>query len=357
MRVLVLSRYDTLPGPSRYRIFQFLPYLEQRGCKVTVSALLDNAYVGSYYDRGKFPIIPMPRLYWRRALRMLRAGGFDVIWLEKEALPWIPAEIEQWLGLRKAPYVVDYDDAIFHTYDQHRFSIVRRLLGAKIGKLMSNAAVVLAGNEYLADHARRSGARRIEILPSVVNLARYPHRTGDANRAFTIGWTGAPANSRHLLLIKEALARVCQGGKARLHVIGGWKIDLPPEIPVEYTPFSASDDVEPVQRFDVGIMPLEDSHWERGKCGMKLVHYMACGLPSIASPIGVNARLIDPGVTGFLARTESEWIASLEALSADCDLRERMGRAAKQTVETHHSLSVYGPRVAAWICDAGNRSQ
>ncbi len=143
-RILVLSRYGRLPGPSRYRLFQFIPYLEQRGFHVTIAPLLNDDYVSRQYVTKSFPIAPLPRLYSKRALDLLRVGNYDLVWLEKEALPWVPAVFEHWLGLGRVPYAVDYDDAIFHTYDQHRLWPVRRLLGKKIARLMKHAAVVLS---------------------------------------------------------------------------------------------------------------------------------------------------------------------------------------------------------------------
>ena len=145
MKVLLLSRYDTLPAPSRYRFYQYLPYIAARGIDVTVAPLLDNKFVRLQYSLKRHPFLHLPRLYSRRVIDLLRARHFDLVWLEKEALPWIPAWMELALGLGRIPYVVDYDDAVFVTYNERRPAIVRFLLGDKIARLMQAAALVIAG--------------------------------------------------------------------------------------------------------------------------------------------------------------------------------------------------------------------
>ena len=353
MKLLLLSRYDSLPGPSRYRFFQYIPYLKDAGIDVTVSPLIPDSYVSNQYETGQFALAPLPAIYARRLRSLRGAANFDLVWLEKEALPWLPAWLERLPGLRRAPYVLDYDDATFHTYDEHRYGVVRNLLGRKVAALIRDAALVMVGNDYLRDYAERAGASRIEWVPSVVDLARYetgPHR---ANDTFTIGWWGSPPNSRHLQMIAGPLSAVCAGGGAVLRVLGGWKQGFTGDVTVEYFPFSSADEVGPSKAFDVGIMPLPDEPWERGKCGLKLIHYMACGLPTVASPVGVNSQIVEHGVTGFLASTEGEWVEALCALRDSPELRRTMGQAGRKKVEQLYSLQANAPRVARMLLDAG----
>ena len=313
---------------------------------MTVSPLVDDEWIKHTYDTGRSSLLPLPFMYSKRIRALLGAKRFDAVWLEKEALPWLPSGFERVFGLARVPYVLDYDDAVFHTYDQHRSALVRRWLGRKIADLMHGAALVMVGNDYLRDYAERAGASRIEWVPTVVDLNRYPAVIKRENGPFTIGWWGAPANSRHLGIVSEALVEVCRGGQARLHVIGGWKTDLPAEVSVAYTPFSAADPVEPTQQFDVGIMPLPDQPWERGKCGMKLIHYMACHLPTVASPVGANRQIVEHGVTGFLASSTQEWVDAFKALKESHALRKNMGEAGRSKIERLYSLQATAPRVA-----------
>ena len=174
MRVLLLSRYGTLPGPSRYRFFQYFPYLKEHGIEVSVFPLLPDDYSEYKYRTGHFTYRQLLVIYARRIQTLFRASRFDMLWLEKEALPWLPAWCERILGLGRIPYVVDYDDAIFHTYDRHWFAPIRRVLGSKIAVLMRGAALVMVGNDYLRAYAERAGASDIQWVPSVVDIERYP---------------------------------------------------------------------------------------------------------------------------------------------------------------------------------------
>lgn len=351
IRILLLSRYGTLPPPSRYRFYQYLPHLQRSGMEFEVAPLLDDNYVGRQYNTTKFPLAPLPRIYARRIADLMRAKKFDLVWLEKEALPWFPTGLEHALGLGSVPYVVDYDDATFHTYDQHRSRLVRRILGDKIARLMAGAAIVVAGNDYLADYAWAAGAKRIEIMPTVVDLEKYPAIPADLKgEPFTIGWIGSPANSRHIEIIGDALSEFCRGTNSRLQIVGGWQVSLPADVPVEYVKWSEDTEVDAMRGFDVGIMPLRPGPWERGKCGLKLINYMAAGLPTVATPVGINSQIISEGTTGYLAETRQEWLAALDRLYRDSSLRRSMGAEGRKKVEQQYSLSYAAPKMADWLC-------
>src|SRR3954471_23712185 len=167
--VLLLTRYDRLGASSRIRFLQFLPALQRLGFTFDVRPLLDNDYVASLYGGPKVGAGSIIRAYVRRFSALRRRLNFDVIWLEKEALPWLPTWMEI-ARLEGVPYVVDYDDAWFHRYENHWLS---PLLGQKIDAVMRVAHTVVAGNDYLARRARQAGARAVEIVPTAIDLERY----------------------------------------------------------------------------------------------------------------------------------------------------------------------------------------
>ncbi len=343
MDVLLLSRYGPLGSTSRIRFYQYLPFLERHGIQVSIQPMLPDPYVENLYAGRSQDLLFLLRAYWNRLRALIASRTFDLVWLEKELMPWLPAWGEALLNARKIPYVVDYDDATFHRYDHHRQFLVRLLLGGKIDRVMQRATLVVAGSDYLADHARRSGARRVATLPSVVDLDRYrPDQRANADN-FRIGWIGAPITARYLSLIREPLAMLAGQG-ARVTLVGSGPVDLG-EIPVEIRPWSEGREVSDIQEFDVGIMPLPDEPFERGKCGYKLIQYMGCGLPVVASPIGVNQELVEPGVNGFLADSAVEWIESLKQLRQDAGLRMRMGQAGFDKVKRSYSLQVTAPQL------------
>lgn len=348
LSVLFLTKYARNGASSRYRFFQYLPWLEQAGFECQVQPLFDEAYLVHRYQSGRGHVGDILRAFLRRFVTLTTARRFDLVVLEYEFLPYFPALPERLLGWLGVPYVADYDDALFHRYDQHRSGWVRRLLSDKIAQVMRGAHLVTAGNAYLADYARRAGAVRVETIPTVIDLERYPpsHTEPALDTPFTIGWIGSPTTAKYLQAIVPALAEVCANGKGRVRLIGSGPVDLP-GVPVEVLPWDEATEVDRLTQFDVGIMPLPDEPWERGKCGFKLIQYMACGLPVVASPVGVNHEIVEQGVNGYLAETPAEWIQALNALSLDYDLRQRMGLAGRKKVEQNYSLQVTGPRLAA----------
>jgi glycosyltransferase involved in cell wall biosynthesis len=219
---------------------------------------------------------------------------------------------------------------------------------------MRNASIVVAANDIIADHARQTGARRVEIVPSVIDLDRYaatPAAPGP-KRPIVVGWIGIPLNAHYLTAIAPALKKLIQDGVIRLQLVG---TQAPTEFagcPVETFPWSEDSEVERVSAFDVGIMPLDDEPWERGKSAYKLLQVMAAGKPVVASPVGANRNVVNDGVNGLLATTPDQWIAALSRLADDATLRHRMGLEARRTVSERYSLAGALPRMAAILDDA-----
>ena len=343
--LLMLSRYGPLGASSRLRSYQYLDALRATGITVEVHPLFDDAYVAARNrGLGSPPIASIVTGYLKRlavtpALRQARA-----IWIEYELLPWLPFAFERWLYHRQ-PTIVDYDDAIFHRYELHRWSPVRSLLGRKIDRIMAAASVVVAGNDYLAERARRAGARRVETIPTVIDLARYRQKEGarDGDR-LTIGWVGSRSTIAYLRALEPVLRTSVPGTKFRLVNVGGtpWSS---PDLEIENVPWSEASEVAAMIGFDVGVMPLPDEPWTRGKCGYKLIQYMGCALPTIASPVGVNASIVEHGKTGLLASSTDEWRSALQALASSSELRTSMGRVGYARVRDRYSLEITAPKL------------
>ncbi len=356
MRILLLSRYSSLGASSRYRSYQYLPYLRGLGHTVDVDALLGDGYLRRLYSGESAPVADVFASYVRRKWKLLLGRRYDLLWIEYEAFPWMPSWMESLIVSSSVPYVVDYDDAVFHRYDMHSSFIVRTLLGRKIDRVMDRSAMVIAGNEYLADRARKAGARRVEILPTVIDLRKYPHADPPDNSIFTIGWIGTPQTMRYLRGIQEALKIVCRNNGARLRTIGAADLALE-GVPAESRPWSEDTEVGEMQQFDVGVMPLPDGPWERGKCGHKLIQYMGCSRPVVASPVGANKTIVEEGKNGFLASTTDEWVIALQKLKNDPGLGNAMGASGRETVEQHYSLSIAAPRLASCLEESAKGSR
>ena len=343
MRLLFLSRYGRLGASSRLRNYQYLPYLESKGIEITVAPLLGDDYVTGLYQ-GRIPLASVIKSYWTRWQWLRRVAEFDAVWVEKEMLPWVPAGLELGGFPKGIPLIADYDDAVFHRYDRHRLMAVRTLLAGKIDAVMRRANVVMAGNDYLADRARRAGAQRVEMLPTVVDTERYQIRPPPENPAITIGWMGSPATAHYLHRLAPAVQILAATHTIHWVAVGANPAQLK-SLPFTVLPWTEASEVADIQPFDIGIMPLPDEPFERGKCGYKLIQYMACGKPVVASPVGVNSVIVRNGVEGFLASSTDEWIAALQKLVDDSALRSQMGQAGRVRVEAEYSLQVTAPKL------------
>jgi glycosyltransferase involved in cell wall biosynthesis len=189
-------------------------------------------------------------------------------------------------------------------------------------------------------------------MPTVVDLDRYPVGNDRVRHdVFTVGWIGSPSTTRYLNEVQPALSTLSEGGKARLLLVGAEHISLD-GVPIESRRWTEASEVQDVHDFDVGIMPLTDDPWSRGKCGYKLIQYMACGLPVIASPVGINNQIVEQGVNGFLAQTPDDWLHALTTLRDDVKLRARLGAAGRAKVEAQYTLQVTAPRLLTLLHEA-----
>lgn len=331
------------------RFAQYVPNLRESGIEVELAPLLRDDYLVRLYAGRPVAWGQILRDYAGRLFRLVKARSFDLLWIEKELFPELPAWFEKLLRMSGVRYVVDYDDAIFHNYDLSS-SPLRKMLSQKIDVVMRCASLVVCGNEYLAERARRAGAARVEILPTVVDLERYPLAGKHEARELVVGWVGSASTAKYLDIVVPSLVQLASERPVRLRVIGA-RYEAP-GLTVECRAWSEADEADQIREFDIGIMPLVDSPWERGKCGYKLIQYMACGIPVIASPVGVNRTIVEDGVNGFLAASPEEWGDALRTLGGDAARRSAMGARGRQAVEQRYSLQVAAPRLAQYLAHA-----
>ncbi|MDR6534872.1 glycosyltransferase family 4 protein [Variovorax soli] len=346
MKILLLTRYGRQGASSRLRTLQYVPWLEAAGMCCTVQALFSDDMLQAKYRTGGYRRAAVLSAYAVRVRTLIERDSFDLVWIEKEALPWLPAWIERVL-LRGVPYVLDYDDAIFHSYDTHRSACVRRLLGRRIDQLMKGARLVIGGNEYLARRAREAGAPWVQTVSTVIDLERYAARVYPANdtrRRPRIVWVGSPSTVRYLESLGGPLAELASRCAYTMRVIGS-TVNLP-GVSVECVPWTEATEANAIAECDIGVMPLVDSPWEKGKCGYKLIQYMACGLPVVASPVGMNSTLVREGENGYLAASPQEWTSALGRMIEDAGARRTMGVAGRRRVESEYCLQ----RTAPLLC-------
>jgi glycosyltransferase involved in cell wall biosynthesis len=338
------------------RFYQYFPDLAKAGLQVEVQPLFDDASLSARYTAGQYGLKVVAQSFASRFACLWQRKKFDVLWIEKEALPWWPVCLESSL-LVGLPYVLDFDDAVFHNYDLHRFGWVRYFYGKRLDRLMAGAALVVGGNEYLASRARAAGASWVEVLPTVIDLDRYavkPISKIYADSLLRIVWIGSPSTACYLEMLREPLQALSLRVPFVLRVIGA-TVDWP-GVNFECVQWTQDTEVASLAECTVGVMPLQDSAWERGKCGYKLIQYMSCSLPVVASPVGVNTEIVEDGTNGFCAATGTDWVVALERLLTDAELRSRMGRVGRLHVEAKYCLQVTGPRMVELLNKSALRS-
>jgi len=350
MRVVALTSGRNVPS-SRFRVRQYVAPLRELGIEVeewrspiekydpAPTALLSKAARALKRRRAQAPSALLPRA--SRALkRVLRLPGVaasrfaDVVWLERELLPG-RSSLEHWTG---RPRLFDVDDALWL---QGSSGFSERIVRACAG--------VIAGNAFLAEHYREAGAR-VWIVPTAVDTEVWTPRREVSGDTWTIGWIGTSSNLPYLLPLEGALAAFLERhGDARLLVVSDGTPDFT-RLPADrwrFAKWSAHAEVGLVQRMDVGLMPLPDTDWARGKCAAKMLLYMAAGIPVVVSPVGTNVEVLALGEVGLAARDPEQWLDALAALYLDRPRARRMGLLGRAVVEAEYSVRAVAPRLAA----------
>lgn len=341
MKILMLTKYGSKGASSRLRTMQYIPWLEQESIQCDVFPLISNEALTSKYSKTSYNSNEILKTYWERIKILLKAKNqYSLIWIEKEALPWTPAWFEKFL-LSGIPYVLDYDDALFHNYDMHRLPAVRKIFGKRLDKLMASATLVVCGNQYLADRASSTGSKWIEIIPTVIDINRYFTNSTKAHNVPTIVWIGSPSTAQYLNEISDTLAGLTKEVPYKLRIIGA-NLNIP-GVDVECIDWTEDTEVARVAECDIGIMPLPETPWTNGKCGYKLIQYMACGLPVVGSNVGANKNIVKPGTNGFLAASNSEWANALKNLLQDTTMRENYGNQGRKDAENLFCIQKTAP--------------
>jgi glycosyltransferase involved in cell wall biosynthesis len=354
IRVLALVPYPTGRAPGqRYRIEQWAPLLDQEGVRITFSAFLSGRGMDVLYEPGHVRVKSWETLrgYMKRLAEALQGTRADVIFVYREAALLGPAWIERLLALRR-PLVFDFDDAVYLSDTSQANAWSRGLKSAAKAETICRVAHhVTVGNEVLARYAK-DRARAVTVVPSTIDTGVYQMRPRAQNHVPVIGWTGSVTTAPYLVALAPALRRLRQKQEFELRVIGT-NVDVA-ELAVRCLPWRAETEPDDLRPLDVGLMPLPDDEWSRGKCGMKALQYMALGIVPIVSPVGVNTTIVRDGVNGFYARSDEEWVDRIERLLGDESLRRRMGAEGRRTVESSYSHHVHAPRMARVLREAAS---
>lgn len=345
IKITAFTKYGRGAASTRQRLLQYLPALEQAGFQVDYRPLLDDDYVGSLASGTSYPKARIAAAYFDR-FRQLTLGHLgDIIWIYAELFPWFPAAFERLQLRRGRPIVYDFDDAFYHQYDDNPGLFRRTLLRGKLEPLLRAANACTCGNSYLRDYAAQFCENSI-IVPTVVDTEVYRPGPPRCEHRLVIGWLGSPSTWNYVRPLLPVIERVCQERQVVFRAIGAGRVAESDRFPgMEVVEWTEASEVSELQRIDVGIMPLPDEQWARGKSGYKLIQYMACGLPVIGSAVGVNSEIIRNGKNGFVAANEGDWEPSLARLIADRELRSRMGESGRRRAVSQYSLCAHAPRI------------
>jgi glycosyltransferase involved in cell wall biosynthesis len=351
MRVIALTKTSSIGPSSRYRYIQYRERLAALGVELDVRPLFGPGWFRILRVRPaplrfllKCGYVPVR--FAARLLQLAGTGRADLTVVEHQALPYLPPLIERWLSRSGRRWSLEFDDAIWLTRG-HR---------AKLERMCALADRVLVGNRYLATFAARWN-EKVAVVPTTIDLRRYPAPArpvgadaGQGARPLVIGWIGLPYNFDALKILARPLRRLTDGSaQTVLRVVSAGR-SAPAGldgVKVEMREWALEREVADISAFDIGVMPLHDDEWSRGKCGLKILQCFAAGVPVVASPVGVNAEIVADGVNGFLARDEDEWSDRLARLARDPELRRRLGDAGRRTVEERYSTDAWAPRLAA----------
>lgn len=329
--ITLFPRYNPSGASSRYRIYQYLPFWKLFKGEIKIKPFFNKT--SNHRELG-FPLL---FLFFRRIWNLLKLNYGSKIIIEKELFPFF-FDFIFLLKIFKIKYVIDFDDAIFHNYDLSRNFIIRKLLKNKIPELICGAEAVITGSPYLTNYALQYNKNVFEIPTSIV-FENYKRRliVKDKNK-FIIGWIGSKSTSNHLLLIKDAIIEFSNKNECEFHLIGFDRnlYDFENE-KIKVIDWESQNEVENICQFDVGIMPLSNSPFENGKCGFKLVQYMACGIPTISTPLDANLK-INRNNKNLFANTCFEWIDCFNMVLLNQNFYKEIGKKNKEIVRKYYSV-------------------
>lgn len=346
LKVLFLPTASWNDPPSRYRIYQYLDYLKKQGivaeCKPGVSDYIYTRFAPSKGIFAKFVFFGLGTL--SRILACFIMWRYDVIFIQRLVLPHVYPFPEMLIcmvaRLLGKSLIFDFDDAIFATSPHRKKTLVEKFTDPnRVARVIAQCDTIIAGNAYLADYAL-SYNNNVVIIPTSIDLDRYPVKriiNKKPGEPYVIGWIGMPGSLPYLNILKPVFQELAFRYEILVRIIGGQNYNCP-GVRVEHLPWSLQDEVSQILTFDIGVMPLTENEEARGKCGLKLLQYMAAGIPAVASPVSANKEIVADGVNSYLAGSLEEWLEKICSLLQSTQLRQDMGQHGRETVEQRFSI-------------------
>lgn len=354
-RILFLTAYPIEDASCRYRVHQFIPYLHRAGYQCTISSFATPQLFRALRSTGSL-LTKMAHTAFcslRRVFTVANLSHFDLVVIHREAFPFFAPLVESWIVHRHARVIYSFDDAVYYGHTEVS-SLTHPLLyrvkhGHGYDEIIRLSRYVIAGNRVLAEHSAELNPN-VSVIPTVIDCRRFWPKSISKSEEIAIGWIGSPTTVAYLAAIEPALQEIARRHQTRVKFrffgCPGYKFNL-----LRYQAFPFDVDCEPddVRSIDIGVMPMPDNEWTRGKCAFKAIQYMSSGVPTVASPVGVTTDLVQHNVNGLLAKSQSEWINELDRLISDRQLCKYLSVNARRTVEERYSLDVWGPRFVSLL--------
>lgn len=341
---IVSNRKDRSPG-QRFRFEQYIRHLEENGYMCDFSPLLKDERLDKlFYGKGNHlkKAFILLQNFRQRYSDLKKAKNYDVIFIYREALFTRSVYFEKQFA-KRSKVILDFDDSIWLqnvSEANKKFGFLKN--ADKTKDLIKIAHLNTVGNEYLANYARQF-SNSVKVIPTTIDTNEYKLKSYNNNtEKVTIGWSGSVTTIQHFNFAVPALKRIKEkyGDLVEIKVIGDGSFKNE-ALNIQGLPWVKATELEDLSQFDLGIMPLPDDEWAKGKCGLKALQYMALGIPSIISPVGVNSEIIQDGENGFLASTEDEWVDKISQLVENSELRSKLGIKGRQTVIEQYSVEAW----------------
>lgn len=343
MKILFIQPYPTEGASARYRVEQYVPYLENNGIKCVIRPFISAKFYKILYKKGLYfkKILYFIQSSIQRFSDIVLAIRSDLIFIHLEAFPLGPPFLEYiFAKVLHKKIIYDLDDAIYMGNTSSANNFLKYLkCPSKIKKIIKISSHVIACNEYLASYAEKYN-NNVTVIHTSVDTEKFKPVNREKKENIVIGWMGSHSTAKYLSELKDVFFKLGAKYKFTVKIIGageGYDFEIP-GVNVVKLDWSLKDEIAQFQSFDVGVYPLPENEWTKGKTGFKTIQYMSVGIPCVVSDVGANKDIIEDGVNGYLVRTEEEWIEKLSKLIKDPSLRREIGIAGRKTVEQKFSV-------------------
>lgn len=339
--IVFFPKYSAKGPSSRYRIYSYLPYYERNNINYKIYPLFGDWYLDCIWNHSSRLKI-LYKILWtyiKRLYNIIILPKNCIVYIGAELFPAIPFVFERILIKRKIPYIIEFDDAVFEKYEKNKFVYLRKVYRKKFQIVIEHASHIICGSQYLKDYCIKWN-KEVTIIPTSVDKNKYNVELKHSH-TFIIGWIGSPTSSKYLSIVIPALKKLSKERDFILYLIGFDKTQESILKGINYNIIKWDEDSEisHIAEFNVGIMPLTDEPFSRGKCAFKLIQYMAIGIPTISTPLQSNID-IDAGAGNLFASNTQEWIDSIKFYMNNKETALQIGKRNREIAIANYTRDI-----------------